>query len=370
MTTLWLSERRDRDTGAVGTWALCLATVLIAPIAVVSLSLFQSDNGTIAHLARTVLWDYVANSLLLTLGVAIGVLVIGTVTAWLVVMCRFPGARLFEWMLILPLAFPAYILAYAYTDLLSHPGFVQSTLRDLTGWGPRDYWFPQIRSLGGATMMFIFVLYPYVYLLARSAFLEQSASYTDASRSLGRSPLATFFLVTLPLARPAIVGGAALALMETLADYGTVAHFSVQTFTTGIYRAWYSLDDLIAASQLATMLLAMVLLLVLFERAERRRSRFQNAQTDRVNRPFHLKGWHGVAAFTACLVPVAIGFFIPVITLVHLHFVDGHDLFSRRYVDLIQNTVTIAGIAAGCTVVLGLAVAYAQRIENGWSTAT
>ncbi|MEL7047387.1 MAG: iron ABC transporter permease, partial [Pseudomonadota bacterium] len=159
------------------------------PLLSVVLSIFSTDNGTVAHLSRTVLPDYLANTVLLVGGVGIGVAVIGTGTAWLVAMCEFPGRRYFEWALIIPLALPAYILAYAYTDLLSHPGLVQSALREVTGWGPRDYWFPNVRSLGGATVMFTLVLYPYVYLLARSAFLEQSMCYTEVSRTLGRSPL-------------------------------------------------------------------------------------------------------------------------------------------------------------------------------------
>ncbi len=365
----WVSKAwGELDHHRLSLVTACIALLLVAPILAVSLSLFQIDNGTIAHLTRTVLADYIWNSVSLVIGVALGVFLIGTVSAWLISMCEFPGVRTLEWLLILPLAFPAYILAYAYTDLLSHPGFVQSTLRDLTGWGPRDYWFPNVRSLGGAIMMFVFVLYPYVYLLARSAFLEQSTCYTDVSRALGRSVWQTFFNVSLPLARPAIAGGVALALMETLADYGTVSHFGVHTFTTGIYRAWYSMDDLVAASQLATMLLAMVLIIVVVERLERRRVRFHNARTERQRQRYVLRGWMAWGAVAFCLVPVMVGFFIPVATLIHLHIVDGHDLFSGRYMDLIQNTVTLAGLAALVTVVVALVISYAHRVESGWVT--
>ncbi|MEO0731012.1 MAG: ABC transporter permease subunit, partial [Pseudomonadota bacterium] len=276
--------------------ALLLALALTLPVFSVVLTVFASDNGTIAHLARTVLSNYVINTVALVIGVAAGVFVIGTVTAWLVTQCEFPGRRIFEWALIVPLAFPAYIMAYAYTDLLSHPGLVQSTLRDVTGWGPRDYWFPNIRSLGGAIAMFVLVLYPYVYLFARTAFQEQSSHYSEVARTLGRKQSQVVFTVSLPLARPAIVGGMTLALMETLADFGTVSHFGVQTFATGIYRAWYSMDDLVAAGQLASILLGIVALLVVVERMERRSARFHNSRGIREVPRLQLSRTRGVIA--------------------------------------------------------------------------
>ena len=348
--------------------ALMLALIPIVPIVGVALSVFFPDNGTIEHLANTVLSEYVSNTLLLALGVSIGVLVIGTTTAWLVVMCEFPGRSFFEWALIVPLAIPAYIMAYAYTDLLSHPGLVQSTLRDITGLGPRDYWFPNVRSLGGAIMMFTLALYPYVYLLARNTFLEQSTCYTEVSLTLGRTRLQTFFEVSLPLARPAIAGGVALTLMETLADYGTVAHFGVRTFTTGIYRAWYAMDDLIAAGQLATMLLAFVLVVVLAERAERRRSRFHNSRRVRELPRTRLSPAVASLSFAACLIPVLLGFIIPILMLLNLHFVDGHNLMSDRYGALISNSLILAGTAALAAVAAALIIAYAARLSPGWLT--
>lgn len=340
--------------------------LLITPIVSVATSMFATDNGTIAHLSRTVLPDYLANTFWLVIGVGSGVFIVGTGTAWLVAMCAFPGQRFFQWALIVPLALPAYILAYAYTDLLSHPGIVQATLRDVTGWGPRDYWFPQVRSLGGAILMFVLVLYPYVYLLARSAFLEQSTCYTEVSRTLGRSPFDVFFEVSLPLARPAIAGGVALALMETLADFGTVSHFGVQTFTTGIYRAWLSMDDLVAAGQLATMLLAVVLTIVVFERAERRRSNYYNSRRVRDLPRYQLTGLRAWLAFTACLLPVLFGFLVPVLVLLNLHMIDGHDLFSERYARLIGNSLTLGALAAGTAISIGLIIAYAARLMPGW----
>lgn len=349
----------------LGALALSIAVVLIAPVAWVAFSIFADDQGTLAHLANTVLPGYVTNTLVLIVGVGVGVLIVGTATAWLVTMCEFPGRRFFEWALIVPLAIPAYILAYAYTDLLSHPGFVQSTLRDLTGWGPRDYWFPNIRSLGGAIAMFIFVLYPYVYLLARTAFLEQSTCYSEVSRTLGHTAFQSFRKVSLPLARPAIAGGVFLALMETLADFGTVSHFGVHTFTTGIYQAWLSMDDLVAAGQLATMLLTFVLIAVVIERAERRRAKFHQSRRIRDLYCYRLSGPRAWFATLACLTPVLLGFILPVAILLNLSFVDGHNLFTERYAVLIGNSLKLGFFAALAAVAPALVLAYAARIVPG-----
>lgn len=346
--------------------AFSLAVLLILPILSVALSVAEQDNGTIAHMARTILSGYIANTIALAFGVGIGVFLIGSVTAWLVVMCDFPGRRFFEWALVVPLAMPAYIIAYAYTDFLSHPGVVQSALRDLTGWGPRDYWFPNVRSLGGAIAMFVLVLYPYVYLLARSAFLRQSSDYLAVSRTLGRDAVGVFWSVALPMARPAIAGGVALALMESLADFGTVAHFGVQTFTTGIYKAWYSMDDLIAAGQLATMLLTIVFILVIIERLERRRLKFHHGRVLRALPRFKLSGGKAWLAFAVCFFPVLFGFLIPVATLMNLHFVDGHDFISQRYIELIKNSLCLSGITACFITLFSLIIIYSARLAPGW----
>jgi iron(III) transport system permease protein len=259
-----------------------------------------------------VLPEYIANSLWLCLGVGVGVGVVGVTTAWLTAMHDFPGRRVFEWALVLPLAVPAYVMAYVYTDFLQFVGPVQTFLRDSFGWEHGDYWFPDIRTLPGAIVMFVCVLYPYVYLLARTAFLERASGMLEAARTLGMGPWRAFFAVSLPLARPAIVAGIALALMETLADYGTVAYFAVNTFTTGIYRAWFSLGDRVAAAQLAAMLLAFVLFLLTVERISRGRARYHN--TTGRNRPMagaRLKGLAAGLAILACMLPLLLGFVLP-----------------------------------------------------------
>ncbi len=343
--------------------AIAVTLLLALPITGLTLSLFVGDAGTLAHMSATVLPDMVANTVWLAIWVGIGVTLIGTGTAWLVAMCEFPGRRFFEWALIIPLAIPAYILAYAYTDLLSHPGFVQATLRDVTGWGPRDYWFPNVRSLEGAALMFILVLYPYVYLLARTAFLEQSTCYTEISRSLGYSPVETFQKVSLPLARPAIVAGVSLALMETLADFGTVAHFGVPTFTTGIYRAWLTMNDATAAAQLATMLLGVVLTVLLLERLGRRKARFHNSNRLRALPAYRLPRRLGWAATAVCALPVLFGFIIPVATLAHLASVADGTTNWARYWALMTNSVILAGVAALAAAAIAVLLAYAARLD-------
>ncbi|MEO0855165.1 MAG: ABC transporter permease subunit, partial [Cyanobacteria bacterium J06648_11] len=292
--------------------AIAIAAVISIPVVVVASALLVPRVDIWQQLAETVLARYVGNSLYLMLGVGLGTAVIGVGTAWLVALCRFPGRRLFEWALLLPLAAPAYVLAYTYTDLLDVTGPVQTHLRELFGWSVRDYWFPPVRSLGGAIAMLALVLYPYIYLPARVAFLEQSKSTLDASRSLGRGPWKTFATVALPLARPAIVGGAALVLMETLNDFGTVQFFGVETFSTGIYRTWFNMGEREAAAQLAAVLLAFVFAVVTLERWTRGRTRYYqtgNPQGQPLSYP--LGFWGATGAIAACGLPVGLGFLVP-----------------------------------------------------------
>jgi iron(III) transport system permease protein len=348
--------------GALTSLAVALALLLAVPVIVVLLNVFVPSEGTWAHLVATVLPDYVMNSLGLILGVAYGVITIGITTAWLTTMCRFPGRRVLEWALLLPMAMPAYVMAYAYTDFLQFAGPVQSSLRAWTGWGPGDYWFPDVRSLTGAVAMLAFVLYPYVYLLARAAFLEQSESMREVARISGYGPWGTFLRVALPLARPGIVAGTALALMETLADFGTVAYFGVHTFTTGIYRAWFSLGDHVAAAQLSATLLGFVFLVLLIERATRGRAGFHNiVHRRRVHYPYRLRGFKAAVAFVASAVPLVLGFFLPAGILLRMAVTSGDAQFGARYMELTFNTVALAAITAILAVLLALMVAYAAR---------
>ncbi|MCW5575976.1 MAG: iron ABC transporter permease [Burkholderiales bacterium] len=345
-------------------FAVLLAAALALPVVVVLFNLLDLSTDTWRHLADTVLAEYVANSLLLMLGVAFGVIVGGVATAWITTMCSFPGRRLFEWALLLPLAMPAYVMAYAYTDLLQFAGPVQTALREWTGWGVRDYWFPDVRSLGGATVMLALVLYPYVYLLSRAAFLEQSDSMLEVARVSGYGPWGTFRRVALPLARPGIVAGTALALMEALADYGTVAYFGVQTFTTGIFHAWFSLGDHAAAAQLSAMLLGFVFLLLLIERVTRHRAAFHStSHRQRLRNVYPLRGLRAALAVLFCVLPLVLGFLLPAGVMAHMAFTSGDAQFGARYLTLTGNTVTLAAVTALLAVALALVVGYAARIS-------
>jgi iron(III) transport system permease protein len=345
-------------------WAVAL--ICAAPMVAAVIAAMLGDLETWRGLARTVLPLYIGNTLLLVALVGVGTAAVGTGAAWLVTMYRFPGARALELLLVLPLAFPAYVLAYAYTDLLSHPGPVQTWLRAVTGWGPRDYWFPNIRSLPGAAMMLVCVLYPYVYLLARNAFAQQSGSAYLAARTLGQGAWGAFWRVSLPMARPAIAAGVLLTVMETIADYGTVAHFAVRTFSTGIYQAWFSMADRGAAAQLALCLLAFALLIAGLERAQRgearahgRGGRLAGAEKER------LAGWRGWAASLACGLPFVIGFALPAVVLARMAIGSGQSLADPRYLRFVMNSLTLGAIAAGVTVLGAVLIGFRVRLSPG-----
>ena len=345
--------------------AVALAALIAMPILAVVASLFQTGDGVIGHLIETKLWRYVSNTLQLAVIVGIGAGVIGVGAAWLVTMCRFPGQRVLEWALALPLAFPAYVLAYAYTNLLDYAGPVQSGLRAAFDFGPRDYWFPEIRSLGGAGAMLALVLYPYVYLLARAAFLQQSVAAFDVARTLGYGPWRAFLRVAVPMARPAIATGIALVLMETIADFGTVSHFGVSTFATGIYRSWLLMGDRIAAAQLSACLLIFVLVLLALERTQRKAARYhQTGKGYHVLPEFRLTGWRAAGATLFCAAPAFFGFALPLVVLGRMTWIGGHDLFGPRYLGFAANSLILAGIAALLTVALALFLAYAARLAN------
>lgn len=375
----------------LGGWTvlvLAIATLVAAPILVVLSAVFVNSSDTWNHLVDTVLPTYITNSLLLMVGVGVGVTLIGVGTAWLVTLCRFPGRRLFEWALLLPLAAPAYLLAYVYTDILDFYGPVQTGLRELFGWQTvQDYWFPNVRSLWGAIAMLTLVLYPYVYLLARSAFLSQSVCMLEASRSLGCSPWRSFFTIALPLARPAITAGLSLALMETLNDYGTVQFFGVDTFTTGIYRTWFGMGDRPAATQLAALLTLFALGLILLERWSRGQAKYyQTANAIQPLSSYRLPGMRGIGAIVACLLPIALGFLVPAGVLLQMTLaISGtsadpeaaddyasddfaaSDLADSSAADAFwsfaSNSFTLAAVTALIAVLLAVILAYGLRLQ-------
>lgn len=343
-----------------------IAALVALPVATVALHVFLPDEGAWRHITRVLLPEYVGNTLLLVAGTAFGVLALGLTTAWLVAVCRFPGRRIFEWALVLPLAFPAYVIAYTYTDLLQVSGPVQTFIRDTTGWSARDYWFPPIRSLGGAVAMLSLVLYPYVYLLGRAAFVQQSSGILEAARTLGQGPWGAFFRIALPMARPALVAGVLLALMETLADFGTVAYFGVPVFTTGIYRAWFSLGDPVSAAKLSAVLLAFVFSLVVLERWNRGGMRFHQVGAPAAERkPYQLSGGRAALAVFACLVPLGFGFLLPAGRLAWLAWVGGDAQLGTRYFGLLWNSVSLAGVSAIIAVAAAVVVGYGLRLQPG-----
>ncbi len=344
--------------------SVAIGSLLALPLLVVAGHLLIPGGAAWDHLASTVLLDYVRTTALLAAGAVAGVIVIGVGCAWLVATCDFPGRRVFEWALLLPLAMPAYVLAYAYTDLLQFSGPLQSSIRAAMGWGPGDFHLPDIRSLGGAAVVFAFALYPYVYLLARVAFIEQSASLVDAGRTLGLSPWSSFARVSLPLARPAIAAGAALALMETLADFGTVSYFGVQTFTTGIFRAWLSLGEPASAAKLSVLLLAFVAAALALERGLRRGARFDQTSAGAAKRKrWGLRGPKANAAFAACALPILVGFLLPAAHLAQLSF-RSNDAWGPRFGQLVLNTTFLAAITALVAVAAALVLGYGARLSR------
>ena len=366
-------NRRGRRSGtevfSFLAWTVALACIL--PMVAVALAALTGGTDTVRHLVDTVLTGYALTTFGLVALVSVGTLGIGVGAAWLVTMTRFPGVRLFEIALVLPLAFPAYVLAYAYTFVLDHPGIVQTSLRQVTGWGPRDYWFPEIRSLGGAAVMLVLVLYPYVYLLARAAFLQQSGGAFLAARALGKNAFQAFWLVSLPMARPAIASGVLLTVMETIADFGTVSYFGVQTFATGIYTSWFSMGDRAGAAQLALCLLSFALALAVVERSTRGKARYHQAGKQHAAMPpAELKGWQSAGAWVLCALPVCLGFLLPVIILFNMGLQSEQNLFSSRYLAFLQNSLTLATLAALLTVLAAICLGFYQRLRPGRASST
>lgn len=344
--------------------AIVIAAIVATPVLIVFANVWLPSQGAWQHLASTTLPGQIWNTLLLMLGVGIGCVVGGVAAAWLVTMCRFPGSRTLEWALLLPMAMPAYIMAYAYSDLLQFAGPLQTALREFTGWRRGHYWFPEMHGLEGTIAILTLSLYPYVYLLARSAFLEQSVCAIEVSRTLGHGPWATFFRVALPLARPAIAAGAALAMMEAAADFGTVQYFAVDTFTTGIYRTWFGMGNKVAAAQLAAALMIFVLLILALERLSRGEARYHHTSRRwQQLTPARLSGATALLAFLVCALPIALGFGVPAAALFGLSLDGGDPFFGRRFLTYAANSFTLAGLGAVLTVTIALILAYALRLH-------
>ncbi|OLF81770.1 iron ABC transporter permease [Marinobacter sp. C18] len=347
------------------TAAVTTAIVALPVLSVLILALFPEENIW-PHLLDTTLPRYLVTTLQLMAGVAFITLVIGLASAWAVTMCDFPGRKFFEWAMLLPFAVPAYVIAYVYTSLLDYAGPVQTAMRDWFGWhNAADYWFPEIRSLEGATLMIGLVLYPYVYLLARAAFLEQSPSLFAVSRSLGHSAISTFFRVVLPIARPAVAVGLSLVLMETLNDFGTVDFFAVQTLTAGLFDTWMNLGNLGGAAQIATTMLAFVVILVTLERYSRRKQQQFAARDNREPiRRFTLSRPRQWICVAVCAVPVIFGFLLPAATLGHYAWEYFDESWNPDFVRNTLNSLFLSGTAALTTLIIGVTLAYSRRLHD------
>ena len=355
--------QQQSDLGWVGS-TVFTALLLSVPVVTVLSSILLPASEVWQHLKATVLLNYITNSLLLVLGVSIGTFIIGVTTAWLCSVCEFIGRKFFSWALLLPLAFPPYIIAYTYTGMLDYAGPLQTFLRDSFAWEFGDYWFPQIRSLGGAIVMLSLVLYPYVYLLTRNAFSEQSASFREASHILGVKLHKTFYSVAIPLARPAIIAGLTLVVMETLADYGTVQYFGIATFTTGIFRTWFGLGDRIAATQLASILLLCVFAVILAERYLRKSVRYQNQAQSKKTWRYPLSSSKAILAIILCAAPIVLGFVIPAVQLTVWSTQTASEIVDISFLRLVFNTILLAVIVALVVVAAATLLAYGKRVST------
>ena len=353
------------------TWpktSVLLSLFVLLPVSGLLWAAVGTDENIWQHLLDSVLPNYIVNSLILMTGVCLGVTLVGTCTAWLIANCRFPGHKVFGWMLILPLAMPAYVMAYVYTDFLEYSGPLQTALRLIFSWeNSNEYWFPEVRSHGGAIILLSLVLYPYVYALARAAFSSQALSLLEAGRMLGHSPMKVFFSVSLPLARPAIVVGVTLASMETLSDFGTVDYFAVRTLTTGIFDVWFGMENQSGAAQIALVLLTFIILLVWLERTSRKKQRV-NANS-RINSTLRLelKGWRSALAIICCGLPILFGFLLPAIILA-IYSSYSFNLFKYAdYLAYTGNTLFLATGTAVLCMMLGIFIGYSQRLSSHWS---
>ena len=338
--------------------AFAVALLVLLPLSVLMFSWHEVDQQIWAHLWQTQLPRLLGNTLVLVLGVGVGVTLLGVSLAWLTSLCEFPGRRWLDWALMLPFAIPAYVLAFVFVGLLDFSGPLQTLLRE---WFGNDVRFPRVRSTGGVIIVLVLVFYPYVYLLARNAFLAQGKGLMEAARVLGLSPWRAFWRVALPMARPAIGAGLALAIMETLADFGAVAVFNFDTFTTAIYKTWYSFYSLTSATQLASLLLLAVMLVLYGERRARGAVRPVN-ERPRGKALYHLKGGQALAASAWCGLVFACGFVIPVLQLIVWFWQRGRFDLDERYSALILHTLYLGAMAALITVSVALLLAFSRRL--------
>jgi iron(III) transport system permease protein len=341
----------------------CIA-LLSLPLLVVAVGMLAPASETWNHVASTVLSDYLVNSVRLVLGAGVLALVLGVSTAWLVTAYRFPGRAFFEWALILPLAVPAYIAAYTYAGMFDVTGPLQRLVRATVPALADEFLYLDVMNIGMVTLIFGFVLYPYVFLVCRASFGRQSAALLEAARTLGHGPVATFYRVALPLARPAMAAGAGLVAMEVLNDYGAVRYYGVTTFTTGIFRSWFGLGDLSSAIRLSAILMLIVFLLLALERSQRGRAAFAGGRaTERPLMRTALSGGAAALALLACAVPFAFGFAVPVAMLAYWAWGTAASTVDLAFLRLVANTFGLATAAAAICVAIALLLTYAARLN-------
>lgn len=346
--------------------SLAIAALVLLPIVSVLWIALHPTENIWPHMMATTLPRYAMTTAFLTSGVAVLSACVGTGAAWLVTMYRFPLSKALEWLLLLPLAIPAYVGAYALVDFLEYAGPVQSAMRGIFGWhSARDYAFPEIRSLGSAIIVLSAALTPYVFLLARSAFREHSGSVYEVSRALGAGPFARFFRVGLPMARPAIAAGTAIVMMETVSDYGTVSYFAVQTLTTGIFSTWLEAGNAGGAAQIASVVLLVVLLILAFEKSSRGKARYHSgARHPRPISAIRLTGWQAALALGLCAIPFLIGFVLPVGVIVSHALGEPDQWLAPGLLAALKNTLTVAGLASAFTVTAALFMVYGVRLTG------
>ena len=343
---------------------VAVLTVFTAPILIVILSLFGGFSENWFHIFDYLIFDYVKSSLILVLGVASIVLAVGTVTAWIVTTYNFPGKRLFEWALILPLAIPPYILAYTFTGLFDPFGDANNLARSLFGMDSNFVLFPNVRNIYGAIIVFGFTLYPYVYLVSRSAFINLSRSMQESARLLGLSQFQVFYKLSLPLIRPAVIGGLMLVVMETLSDFGAVDHFAIQTFTTGIFRTWYGLYDLQTAMQLASLLLLVIVIFYILERNNRGNELYSSSNsTFSPNIEQNLYGINALLAFSLCFTPIFIGFLLPIIELSIWAYEVNLKFFDANFINTFTNTIGLSLVTGLVCAALALLINFSVRYK-------
>lgn len=344
--------------------SVLLALILAAPLLTLIYQALITDGESFEHIKQTVLPDYIINTLILIFGVGLSVVLIGVPTAWLIASCQFVGRDFFKWALVLPLAMPAYIVAYVYTDLLDYAGPVQIGLRQYFGWqSPADYWFFDIRSMGGAIAMLALVLFPYVYLLARAGFAEQNAALTHASRALGASPTKSFFKISLPLARNSIIAGVALVMMESMADFATVSYFAVSTLTTAVYDTWLGHYDLASAAKLSSIMVLGIFVLLYMERLHNGKKRSgADAKMSHHSLKYQLKGLKGFAAFIFCGLILTLAFIVPVVILADYALDYFAESWQTGVVEYALNSVIIAGSTALTALLIAIILNHKARI--------